>query len=195
MSQPSWSEQQRDILRKNWLTSNATDIGLRVGKSKSAVIGEAHRLELPAKAPGRGKGIPRSRVDRSPDQFVPTKPRNHHAKANPTPDTTAPASSPALPPIPLVPLASLAQPLPKAPPPKPEPVKPYGRIIPCCWPYGEPGTKSFRFCNADSEPGRPYCSEHHKDAKGRGTASERAADKPVKEKPGGKLTAWSGQFA
>lgn len=35
-----------------------------------------------------------------------------------------------------------------------------GRIIDCCWPIGTPGTRQFRFCEADSLPGRPYC-EHH----------------------------------
>ena len=30
----------------------------------------------------------------------------------------------------------------------------------CCWPFGEPGTPSFRFCEADAQPGRPYCAVH-----------------------------------
>ena len=38
----------------------------------------------------------------------------------------------------------------------------YGRIVTCCWPLGEPGTRSFRFCDDASEPGKPYCSEHVK---------------------------------
>jgi GcrA cell cycle regulator len=32
----------------------------------------------------------------------------------------------------------------------------------CCWPIGEPGTKSFRFCDDMSVPGKPYCDEHAK---------------------------------
>ena len=40
--------------------------------------------------------------------------------------------------------------------------RPYGRIVTCCWPLGEPGTRSFRFCNDASEPGKPYCSDHAK---------------------------------
>jgi GcrA cell cycle regulator len=35
-----------------------------------------------------------------------------------------------------------------------------GRVTPCCWPIGEPGTRSFRFCDADSLGGKPYCAEH-----------------------------------
>ena len=38
--------------------------------------------------------------------------------------------------------------------------RPYGRVITCCWPIGEPGTRSFRFCDAESVPGKPYCSAH-----------------------------------
>jgi len=32
----------------------------------------------------------------------------------------------------------------------------------CCWPIGEPGTKSFRFCDDASLPGKPYCDAHAK---------------------------------
>jgi len=32
--------------------------------------------------------------------------------------------------------------------------------VTCCWPLGEPGTRSFRFCDEQSEPGKPYCTEH-----------------------------------
>jgi GcrA cell cycle regulator len=61
---------------------------------------------------------------------------------------------------------------PPAPPPRPVVVaaprlapvqsRPYARIVTCCWPIGEPGTRSFHFCDAPSEPGRPYCTEHAK---------------------------------
>jgi GcrA cell cycle regulator len=30
----------------------------------------------------------------------------------------------------------------------------------CCWPLGEPGTPSFRFCDAEASPGKPYCGDH-----------------------------------
>ena len=35
-----------------------------------------------------------------------------------------------------------------------------GRVTPCCWPIGEPGTRSFRFCDEASVGGKPYCEEH-----------------------------------
>jgi GcrA cell cycle regulator len=33
---------------------------------------------------------------------------------------------------------------------------------PCCWPIGEPGTRSFRSCNVINEAGKPYCPDHCK---------------------------------
>jgi GcrA cell cycle regulator len=30
----------------------------------------------------------------------------------------------------------------------------------CCWPIGEPGTRSFRFCDDEALPGKPYCAQH-----------------------------------
>jgi GcrA cell cycle regulator len=32
--------------------------------------------------------------------------------------------------------------------------------VACCWPIGEPGTRSFRFCDDESLPGKPYCGPH-----------------------------------
>ena len=30
----------------------------------------------------------------------------------------------------------------------------------CQWPFGEPGTKAFRFCGAPTHEGYSYCAEH-----------------------------------
>jgi GcrA cell cycle regulator len=52
--------------------------------------------------------------------------------------------------------------------PAPRPVMPSSPILArrpapsCCWPIGEPGTKTFRFCEDTSMPGKPYCDEHAK---------------------------------
>jgi hypothetical protein len=39
---------------------------------------------------------------------------------------------------------------------------PKGRVITCCWPIGEPGTREFHLCDLPTEPGLPYCAEHVK---------------------------------
>jgi len=35
-------------------------------------------------------------------------------------------------------------------------------VASCCWPIGEPGTKTFRFCDDAAMPGKPYCDGHAK---------------------------------
>lgn len=45
-----WDAEKRGILTRAWLAGAKTaEIGVMMGISKSAVIGEAHRLELPAR--------------------------------------------------------------------------------------------------------------------------------------------------
>lgn len=41
-------------------------------------------------------------------------------------------------------------------PAKPEPIK-YAYRGTCCFPFGEPGKPSFRFCDKPALAGRPYC--------------------------------------
>jgi GcrA cell cycle regulator len=44
--------------------------------------------------------------------------------------------------------------------PTPPPVR-IERNAGCCWPIGDPRSKSFRFCGDVLErPGKPYCAEH-----------------------------------
>jgi GcrA cell cycle regulator len=38
--------------------------------------------------------------------------------------------------------------------------RPYARTLTCCWPIGEPGTKSFHFCDDEAASGKPYCATH-----------------------------------
>jgi GcrA cell cycle regulator len=58
------------------------------------------------------------------------------------------------------------------PPPPPPPVQ-----EPCCWPIGEPGTRTFRYCDEPSRVGRcSYCEDHAKIA---------YQPKPARKRPGG----------
>ena len=128
-----WSEDAIAQLRALWMEGHSTaEIGRRMGVTKNAVVGKAHRLKLCA----RPSPI---RHERRAD----ARPRPTRA-AKTVPDTSAePAATP------------LARPV-----LRPVPSVSFGRVSPCCWPIGEPGTRSFRFCDADTLPNKPYCDTH-----------------------------------
>ncbi len=151
-----WAEETIVRLRSLWDEGLSTaEIGRRLGVSKNAVVGKAHRLDLPARPSpirrdGSGISAPRRSAPRrvagptlpplsSTATIAPAALHMHHAVIAPKPPPAAPA--------------------PRAVPPAP---RPYGRIVTCCWPIGEPGTRSFRFCDDASEPGKPYCTDHAK---------------------------------
>jgi GcrA cell cycle regulator len=130
-----WSEDVIAKLRSLWADGLSTaEIGRRLNISKNAVVGKAHRLNLPP----RPSPIRRGEAGTTPRQPAPRR-----------------AQGPTLPPL----AASLG-----APPPAlrqiVSPPKNTLRATPCCWPIGEPGKPSFHFCNAGSVPGKPYCEDH-----------------------------------
>jgi GcrA cell cycle regulator len=153
-----WAEETIARLRALWDEGLSTaEIGRRLGVSKNAVVGKAHRLDLPARpSPIRRDGSGSSKPRRSAPRRVagPTLPPLSSAAS--TASGQGPAMAPSLAafapkPVP-VPPARVAPPAPR----------PYGRVVTCCWPLGEPGTRSFRFCDEASEPGKPYCPDHVK---------------------------------
>ncbi len=145
-----WTEETILRLRALWIDGHSTaEIGRRLGVSKNAVVGKAHRLDLEARpSPIRRDGSP-------------PRPRRPSVRR---------VAGPTLPPLASTraagPVAVASAPPPRQAPvqatPRLQPVapRPYGRVITCCWPIGEPGTKSFRFCDDSSVPGKPYCEEH-----------------------------------
>ncbi|HEY3848215.1 MAG TPA: GcrA family cell cycle regulator [Acetobacteraceae bacterium] len=163
-----WADETIVRLRELWSEGHSTaEIGRRLGVSKNAVVGKAHRLDLPARpSPIRREG------ERPPSR--PCPPRRFTGPSLPPLSSTSVSSmalgsaglTPAqpaaqLPPRPPVIIAPRPAPLPRvAQPPASPPPRPYGRVITCCWPIGEPGTRSFRFCDGASVPGKPYCLEH-----------------------------------
>ncbi len=139
---PTWTDTAISNLRCLWDEGHSTaEIGRRMGISKNAVIGKAHRLELPA---------------RPSPICMPVAGSERQARL-PRPPRPAPSSTPK--PKPSVarrdgPVRPVKAPL------APLPVRagPSGR--PCCWPLGDPGQPGFRFCGDGTAPGRPYCPEH-----------------------------------
>ena len=127
-----WSEEVITKLRVLWGEGHSTaEIGRRLNISKNAVVGKAHRLNLPARP---------SPIRRSAD-----------GKPRPLPPRRI--QGPTLPPL----AAAIGAPVLR---PIMSPPKQTVRATPCCWPIGEPGKPSFHFCNVDSIPGKPYCEDH-----------------------------------
>ena len=162
-----WNEETIALLRALWTEGHSTaEIGRRMGVSKNAVVGKAHRLNLSARPSPirRGEGGPVPRRSAPRRVVGPTLP----------PLRVALASLPAVSRAQAGPGASAApasrmepentEPVPPAPRQALRPVAPARtgslRPQPCCWPIGEPGTKDFRFCDAEAIGGKPYCAEH-----------------------------------
>ena len=159
-----WSEETILRLRDLWDQGLSTaEIGRRLGVSKNAIVGKAHRLDLTAR-PSPIRREPSTRTERP----VPVV-RTGVATLPPLPSASAAPPVAALP-MPVVRPAPVPPPRPVLPPP---PVVPSIRQVAaptvtrrsapaCCWPIGEPGKKDFRFCDDASVPGKPYCEEHAK---------------------------------
>ncbi|MFC3123865.1 GcrA family cell cycle regulator [Pseudoroseomonas globiformis] len=161
-----WTTEAIDALKALWAEGHSTaEIGRRMGISKNAVVGKAHRLSLPARPSpirretGTSPAAASRPVQEPKPAVIPaTRP------STPLPVATLPPAT-----RPIAPPAALAQPRPAAPPPprRPAPVpsavvRPFQRLggRSCCWPIGEPGTPEFRFCTAEAINGKPYCPEH-----------------------------------
>ncbi len=130
-----WTDETISRLRALWTEGLSTaEIGRRLCISKNAVVGKAHRLNLPP----RPSPIRRLESGAAPRQAAPRR-----------------AQGPTLPPL----AAAMGAPMPSLRAIIPAP-KLAQRATPCCWPIGEPGKPSFHFCNAGAVPGKPYCEDH-----------------------------------
>jgi GcrA cell cycle regulator len=142
-----WTAEAIERLRALWADGHSTaEIGRRMGISKNAVVGKAHRLNLssrpsPIRRDAAGQAMPRQQPVRQP------------RPAGPAPRMTLP---PVAPPTVTIPAAPV-------PVPRPPVVRAFPRLGPiraCCWPIGEPGQPGFRFCSGDALTGKPYCADH-----------------------------------
>jgi GcrA cell cycle regulator len=180
-----WLDDDIANLRADWAAGYSTaEIGRRRGFSKNAVVGKAHRLDLPARPspirpadPSRPSSAEYQRQRRARQHFVrgPTLPVPPSVHGGNIPTVPLYAQTPRQRAQTKPPVAGVPRPVPA---PYVAPV--YGRVVDCCWPEGEPGTKTFRFCEASSVPGKPYCLDHCKTAyrpvHDRREDGERAAD-------------------
>jgi len=149
-----WNEETIARLRALWAEGLSTaEIGRRMAISKNAVVGKAHRLNLPARP---------SPIRRDGNGAAP-RPATPRRVTGPTlpPLAAASAPPPQLASAPIAPSVASKAALPRVVVSRPpsttfRPMRPQT----CCWPIGEPGTKSFRFCDSEAMPGKPYCQEH-----------------------------------
>jgi GcrA cell cycle regulator len=156
-----WNDETIVRLRTLWNEGLSTaEIGRRIGVSKNAVVGKAHRLGLPARpSPIRrdASGVTAPRVQMPRRVVGPTLPplaaslpvADDVRQDVPLPTRPAAAASVGV----SAPAAAAPAPV-RAVPPR------SSRFAACCWPLGEPGTKSFRFCDAEALSGKPYCADH-----------------------------------
>ena len=137
-----WTDAMIARLRALWADGHSTaEIGRRMGISKNAVVGKAHRLQLA----GRQSPVKRGGQPPAPKRVAKKQPtvaplaasREDGAFLAPAAIATAPL------------VATAAAPAPRV-----------GRGTPCCWPIGTPGRPDFRFCDQASLPGKPYCQPH-----------------------------------
>jgi GcrA cell cycle regulator len=138
-----WSDTIIAELRNLWTEGLSTaEIGRRLGISKNAVVGKAHRLEL----------SPRP---------SPIRRQEGASAAPPVPRAVGPTLAPL--PTRVAPPAATTAPVAKvvAPPRRLAAVAtPVVRVSACCWPIGEPGKPSFHFCDDVAVQGKPYCAAH-----------------------------------
>lgn len=148
-NEPAWTDEKLRRLRVLWVTidpetgkpTSTAKIGVMLHKSKNAVVGKSHRLDLPSRP---------SPIKRQDGTFRP-KP--------------APAPARTLPPLPSEVVAAVAEPAPiiVPPPPEPEPdpviiFRPPASNNPCVYPTG---TTRIRFeCEELALLGKPYCLVH-----------------------------------
>lgn len=167
-----WTQQEINELITMWNRGDkVVAIGKAMKKSKNAIVGKSHRLVAQGRLEARPNPV-RAIADRTTAEPVekrrkaivgatlpPLVPTVAPVIAAPAPGVVAPkpaakaavvAARPAA-------VAPVAAPLIALPPTivfKPRSAKA------CCWPFGTPGTKAFRFCDGTAEPARPYCAKH-----------------------------------
>lgn len=142
-----WNETIITELRSLWAEGLSTaEIGRRLGISKNAVVGKAHRLDLsPRPSPIRRSDRPASSTPPAPRAVGPTlAPLASTPVATPTEGPVTVSAVKVAPPRRLAAVAAA----------------PVARVSACCWPVGEPGKPGFHFCDGAAVPGKPYCAEH-----------------------------------
>ncbi len=146
-----WTPELIKDLKKLWNKGLTTvEIGNRIGMSKNAVVGKAHRLGL------EGRPSPIKREKKKEHTAVHT-PKKVVAKQTIKPET----ESSILPPEPVF----EAEPIVETPVVSKKRKSKGVHLIDlkptsCRWPEGDPKDADFRFCGQECVAGKIYCEEH-----------------------------------
>ncbi len=148
-----WNEETIARLRQFWQDGHSTaEIGRRMGITKNAVVGKAHRLMLAPRPSPIRRDLPEGYVSRrsaTRRATGPTLPAPNLPSMPAAPQPAAAAGNVTVRPS-RVPVQLRAVALPRA----------GARVTTCCWPIGDPGTANFRFCDDGAMTGKPYCAQH-----------------------------------
>lgn len=159
-----WTKERIADLTRHWNDGLTTQqIARMMGITKNKVIGKAHRLKLPS----RQSPIKRDSdmLDRN-EQIVDLLTIGYQQKEVaqrlnlPKSAVQSVAAKSADAGRQWVPGHRLEPYHPTPPEPKPITRITMTRVHECCWPIGDPKTKSFRYCGEPADLGRPYCAEH-----------------------------------
>lgn len=136
-----WTAEAIDQLRAFWAEGHSTaEIGRRMGITKNAVVGKAHRLNLDARpSPIRREAEAAERPAASQPRRVPSSSGTARE---------APGVAPGIRRLDQATGHAVVRAFPRV------------SVRNCCWPLGEPGTPDFRFCVSEALTGKPYCSDH-----------------------------------
>lgn len=147
LSTADWNESKIALLTQLWNEGHsANEIARRMHTTKNAVIGKAHRLDLPRRRnpiqlsatpkPRQPRRAPRWTLGRLPSLGLETS----------RPVVLRPRPQPS-------PISASA-------PPAQVSIKPQLSKQTCCWPIGEPRSPGFRFCDAPAVLPYSYCPVH-----------------------------------
>lgn len=140
----SWTDERISELTRLWDQGlSASEIGKTLGVSKNAVVGKAHRLNLPARpSPIKRGGSAKPRTSKP---VIKTPDRIGKMECRPAVPTTSEVRT--------------HEPRLARPALKKRAVVKSGNSA-CLWPIGDPGENDFHFCGEPAVSGKPYCQEH-----------------------------------
>jgi GcrA cell cycle regulator len=143
MTEFNWTPAAIAELTRLWAEGlKGSEIGKRLGVSKSAAVAKAHRLNLPGRASPIKYFTPQERKARAEEAEMrrarlrePKPVAPHKVQSRATRPTTNPA--------------------------KVAYYRSFGlSTSPCHWPVGHPREEGFHFCGSNAVHGKPYCPDH-----------------------------------